>query len=176
MFHCEYCSKIFATNKILRHHQMHVKYCLKIQEEIQQALAKALDEAKKKEEAEEVILKEKTKELTCQFCSKEFKTKYLLSNHQTHTKYCLKLQESQNSKEIISSLVTCKFCSKNFSDKNFARHDAICKKKNKFLTDEIMKMKKDLEIARMNTEKDQEIARMKTEKDLEIARMKVYFL
>ena len=159
MFQCDYCSKIFTTNKILRHHQMHVKYCLKIQEtkakEDADAKAKALVEtlleakekerkeleAKERKEAEELSLKEKIKELTCRFCSKEFKTKYLLSNHQTHTKYCLKLQESQNYKEIISSLVTCKFCSKNFSDKNFTRHDAICKKKNQSLTDEIMKLK-----------------------------------
>jgi hypothetical protein len=174
---------MFGDKKMLRRHQKNTQYCLKIQEaKAKEQDEKALIEAKIKEieenkaKEEEQALKEKIKELTCQFCSKEFKTKYILISHQTQAKYCLKIQESQNSKEIISSLVTCKFCSKNFSDKNFARHDAICKKKNKFLTDEIMKMKKDLEIARMNTEKDQEIARMKTEKDLEIARMKVYFL
>jgi hypothetical protein len=144
MFQCEYCSKIFATNKILRHHQMHVKYCLKIQEEIQQALDKALDEAKKK-----------AKELTCNFCGKQCKTKYILNNHQTQAKYCLKIQESQNSQEIIASLVTCKFCEKNFSKATFKRHDSTCKKKLESLTEEINRLKA--------AEKDQEIAMMKKE-------------
>jgi hypothetical protein len=114
---------------------------------IEEAKAKEIEDDKKRKEEEDLSLKEKAKELTCRFCSKEFKTKYLLNNHQTHTKYCLKLQESQNYKEIISALITCKFCSKNFSDKNFARHDAICKKKNEFLIKENDKLK---------AEKDQE--------------------
>ena len=33
MFKCDYCSNMFITTKILRHHQISVKYCLKIQEE-----------------------------------------------------------------------------------------------------------------------------------------------
>ena len=32
MEQCQFCNNMFATNKTLRHHQMHVKYCLKIQE------------------------------------------------------------------------------------------------------------------------------------------------
>jgi hypothetical protein len=132
MFQCNFCSKTFATNKILRHHQNHVKYCLKIQEELK-----------------EKTLIENTKELTCQFCNKKSKTKYLLNIHQTQAKYCLKIQESQNFKEIISSLVTCKYCNKNFSSGSFSRHDTICKKKNQFFNEEI---------ARIKNEKDQEIA------------------
>jgi hypothetical protein len=87
------------------------------------------------------FLKEKTKELTCQFCSKEFKTKYLLHTHQTQTKYCLKIQESQNSKKIIVALVSCKFCNKNFSSSHFNRHDLTCKKKNKSLIEENTRLK-----------------------------------
>jgi len=154
MEQCQFCNNMFGDTKMLKQHQKKTKYCLKIQEN----KVKEEVEAKKKEE---LSLKEKTKELTCQFCNKEFKTKYLLRNHQTHTKYCLKLQESQNYKEIISSLVTCKFCSKNFSDKNFARHESICKKKNKSLSDEIM-------------EKDQEIMRMKIEKEKEKHEKEIY--
>ena len=52
--------------------------------------------AKEIKEAEELALKEKAKELTCQFCSKEFKTKYLLRIHQTQAKYCLKIQQQQS--------------------------------------------------------------------------------
>jgi len=157
MFQCQFCSNIFVTKKILNHHQLNVKYCLKIQKAKEDADAKTKTllealleakenerkelEAKEKKETEELILKEKANELTCQFCRKQFKTKYLLHNHQTHTKYCLKIQESQNSDEIISSLVTCKFCQKTFSNKNFSRHDAICKKKNQVLIEEISRMK-----------------------------------
>jgi hypothetical protein len=173
MEQCKFCSNIFGDKKMLRRHQKNTQYCLKIQD---LAKAKSLEEAKIKEieenkakqikEDEELVLKEKAKELTCRFCSKEFKTKYLLNNHQKQAKYCLKIQESQNSEEIISSLVTCKFCFKNFSPGNFCRHDAICKKKNKYLIDENNRLK---------SEKDQEISilKMKSEKDLEILILKM---
>jgi hypothetical protein len=124
---CQFCNSIFTSIISLDQHQKRAKHCLKIQE----------DQAK--EEAE------KATKLTCQFCTKQFKTKYLLRTHQTHAKYCLKIQESQNSGEIISSLVTCKFCQKTFSSKNFNRHDAICKKKNQVLIEEIARMKIDKE-------------------------------
>jgi hypothetical protein len=166
MEQCKFCSKIFGDKKMLRRHQKNTQYCLKIQD---LALDKSLEEAKIKEieenkakqikEDEELVLKEKAKELTCRFCIKEFKTKYLLNNHQKQAKYCLKIQESQNSEEIISSLVTCKFCFKNFSPGNFSRHDAICKKKNKYLIDENNRLK---------SEKHEEINRMKVEKAEEI--------
>jgi len=160
MEQCEFCSNMFGDKKMLRRHQKNTQYCLKIQEEKQQALDKALDEAKKKEEAKELALKEKLKDLSCQFCGKQFKTKYILDSHQKQAKYCLKIQESQSSQKIIASLVTCKFCEKNFSSKNFIRHDAICKKKIQSLTEENNKLK---------YEKDQEIAMMKDE----ITRMKI---
>jgi hypothetical protein len=145
MFQCQFCSNIFVTKKILNHHQLNVKYCLKIQQAKEDADAKTKAlleakenerkelEAKKKKETEELILKEKANELTCQFCRKQFKTKYLLNKHQTQAKYCLLLQESQNSESIIKSFVTCTFCNKNFSSSTFNRHDSTCKKKNQFL-------------------------------------------
>ena len=149
---CPFCNNIFGNTKMLRQHQKKTKYCLKIQEirgkEKDIVLSKSLEEVKAKEEieakynkAEEQALKEKTNELTCQFCSNEFKTKYLLNNHQKQAKYCLKIQESQNSEEIITSFITCKYCNKNFSTGNFSRHDSSCKKKIKSLTEEISKLK-----------------------------------
>jgi len=145
---CAFCNNIFGNTQMLHQHQKKTKYCLKIQEvKAKEEAEKALIEAKIKEieenkaKAEEQALKEMAKELTCQFCSKEFKTKYLLCTHQTHAKYCLKLQETQNSQEIISCLITCKFCGKSSASTNFAKHDAICKKKNQFLNDEISKLK-----------------------------------
>jgi len=142
---------------MLHQHQKKTKYCLKIQKikEKDVVLSKSLEEAKEnKAKAEEQALKEKTKELTCQFCSNEFKTKYLLNNHQKQAKYCLKIQESQNSEEIITSFITCKYCNKNFSTGNFSRHDSSCKKKIKSLTEEISKLKDEkIEIAKMKDEK-----------------------
>jgi hypothetical protein len=138
---------MFGDKKMLRRHQKNTQYCLKIQE------IKA---------KEELVLKEKAKELTCQFCNKEFKTKYLLRIHQTQAKYCLKIQESQNSEEIIVALVTCKFCNKNFSSSHFNRHSLSCKKKIQSLIEENAMLK-------MKAEKDEEIARMKTEKAEEIS-------
>jgi hypothetical protein len=138
---CQFCNNMFGNTQMLKQHQKKTKYCLKIQE----AQAKEEAEAKEKEKVETTKLQQTINELTCNFCSKQFKTKYLLRTHQTHAKYCLKLQESQNSEEIISSLVTCKFCQKTFSSKNFNRHDAICKKKNQVLIEEIARMKIDKE-------------------------------
>jgi hypothetical protein len=163
---------------MLRQHQKKTKYCLKIQEikakEQDMILAKSLEEAKVKEieenkaKAEEQALKEKTKELTCHFCNKEFKTKYLLNIHQTQAKYCLKIQESQNSQEIISLLITCKFCDKKFSVSSYAKHDLTCKKKIKYLTKENSEKDQEISILKMKAEKDQEISK----KDQEISKMK----
>ena len=159
MEQCKYCFNMFGDKKMLGRHQKNTQYCLKIQQskakEVADAKAKALVEAKENErkefetkerkEADELILKEKARELTCQFCNKQFKTKYLLRIHQTQAKYCLKIQESQNSQEIISSLVTCVFCKKNFSTKHFNRHDSTCKKKIQFLQKRVSRKIKKLQ-------------------------------
>ena len=154
MEQCQFCNNMFGDSKMLKQHQKKTKYCLKIQEE----QAKEESEAKKKEELSE---------LTCQFCTKQFKTKYVLHIHQTQAKYCLKIQETKNSQKIIESLITCQYCKKTSSVSNFAKHDAICKKKNEFLTKENDKLRaeKDQEIIR----KDQEIAilKLKAEKEKE---------
>ena len=170
MEQCEFCFNMFGDKKILRRHQKNTQYCLKIQEtkkkEQAEAEAKAIIEAKVKEIEDNKAKERKeaeVKELTCQFCGKQCTTKYILSSHQKQAKYCLKIQEAQNSEEIISSLVTCKFCCKNFSSGNFNRHDAICKKKNQSLIDENNKLK---------SEKDQEIAMMKKEQEISILKMK----
>ena len=71
MEQCQFCNNMFGDTKMLKQHQKKTKYCLKIQE--------AQAEAKK---VETTKLQQTTSELTCQFCSKEFKTKYLLNIHQ----------------------------------------------------------------------------------------------
>jgi len=146
---CQFCNNMFGNTQMLKQHQKKTKYCLKIQE------MKAKEDADAKEKDEILKRQENTKEVTCQFCGKKCKTKYILNNHQTQAKYCLKLQESQNSQEIIVSFVTCKYCEKKFSTGNFNRHNSICKKKIQFLFDQ-----KDQEIANLKrkSEKDQEIS------------------
>ncbi len=181
MEQCNFCSNMFGDKKMLRRHQKNTQYCLKIQEakkkEQAESEAKLLEESKLKEieelelkktkEAEELILKEKATELTCQFCGKQFKTKYLLTIHQTQTKYCLKIQESQNFQNIIESLFTCNFCEKKFSTKHFNRHDSTCKKKIKFLLNQ--KDEENIRLKAEKIEKAEEIAKMKTEKEKEIS-------
>ena len=160
MEQCKYCFNMFGDKKMLRRHQKNTQYCVKIQE----TKAKEDLEIKQKKDIEEL---EKSTELTCKFCGKQFKTKYLLNKHQTQAKYCLKIQESQNSQEIIKSFVTCTFCNKNFSSSTFNRHDSTCKKKNQFLLDkkDQENVKKDLEIAilQMKAENAEEIAKIKSE-------------
>ena len=153
MEQCKFCSNMFGDTKMLKQHQKKTKYCLKIQE--LKAKEKQDIETKNSKEAEELILKE-NKELDCHFCGKQFKTKYLLHIHQTQAKYCLKIQESQNSQEIISLLITCKFCDKKFSVSSYAKHNLTCKKKIKFFHEEIMR--KDQEITRLKIEKAEEIS------------------
>ena len=110
MFQCQFCSNIFVTKKILNHHQLNVKYCLKIQQAKEEYDAKALVEAKENEKkeleakkVETIKLQETSKELTCQFCNKQCKTKYILNNHQTQAKYCLKIQEENKDNQILSA-------------------------------------------------------------------------
>jgi hypothetical protein len=179
---------MFGDTKMLRQHQKKTKYCLRIQEikkkEQEVALPKLTEEAKikeiealqlkKRKEAEELFFKEKEKELTCQFCRKQFKTKYILDTHQKQTKFCLKIQESQNTTKIIVSLITCKFCDKNFSSRSFNRHELICKKKLEFLinekTDENIKLK----LKYQNDEKDKEIAILKMKAEKEHEKKEIY--
>ena len=161
MEQCQFCNNMFGDKKMLRQHQKKTKYCLKIQVKVKEesdALAKA-------KEKHEII--DTNKELSCKFCGKQFKTKYLLNKHQTQAKYCLKIQESQNSEEIIKSFITCTFCNKNFSSSTFNRHDSTCKKKNQFLLNQKDQenVKKDLEIVilKMKAENAEEIAKIKAE-------------
>ena len=156
---CQFCNNMFGNTQMLRQHQKKTKYCLKIQA----AKSKEEIEAKDKKDAEELALREKQRQLTCHFCDNNFKTKYLLNKHQTQAKYCLKIQESQNSEEIIKSFVTCTFCNKNFSSSTFNRHDSTCKKKNQFLLNQ-----KDQEIAmmKMKAENAEEIAMLKIKAEI----------
>ena len=66
MEQCQFCNNMFGNTQMLKQHQKKTKYCLKIQEELE----------KKKGNVQ-------NKELICQFCGKQSKTKYHLNIHQT---------------------------------------------------------------------------------------------
>jgi len=58
----------------------------------------------------------------CEFCNKKFKTNSILNHHKKTTKYCLKIQNKNNTE------LECKFCSKNFTSKqSLDYHLQICK-------------------------------------------------
>jgi uncharacterized coiled-coil protein SlyX len=62
--------------------------------------------------------------MDCEFCNKSFSTKYLLTQHQKKTKYCLDLQGS-------NSVFQCKFCNKQLSTKDrLILHTNSCKENN----------------------------------------------
>jgi len=62
--------------------------------------------------------------MECEFCNKSFSTKYLLTQHQKKTKYCLDLQGS-------NSVFQCKFCNKQLSTKDrLILHTNSCKENN----------------------------------------------
>lgn len=63
--------------------------------------------------------------MECDFCKKTFSTKYLLSQHQKKTKYCLDIQGEQ-------SIFECNFCHKHLSTKDrLIVHANSCKEKTR---------------------------------------------
>jgi hypothetical protein len=86
-------------------------------------------------------------EFVCQYCNKQFSTKYILNNHQQTAKYCLELQS-----KTIKSDYECNDCGKIFSKKfSFDRHIQICKiKEEKDYNKELEIYKKTIENLRKN--------------------------
>jgi KilA-N domain/Meiotically up-regulated gene 113 len=63
--------------------------------------------------------------MECDFCKKTFSTKYLLTQHQKKTKYCLDIQGEQ-------SMFECNFCRKHLSTKDrLIVHTNSCKEKTR---------------------------------------------
>jgi hypothetical protein len=63
--------------------------------------------------------------MECDFCKKTFSTKYLLTQHQKKTKYCLDIQGEQ-------SIFECNFCHKHLSTKDrLIVHTNSCKEKTR---------------------------------------------
>ena len=105
----------------------------------------------------------------CQFCDKIFTSQTLLKQHQTITKYCLKLQNKEN------ATFKCSYCENNFATKKTLNNHiaTTCKVVKRKLSEE-----KDREIELLKTyllEKNNEIELSKTyllEKDNEIKILK----
>jgi uncharacterized coiled-coil protein SlyX len=78
--------------------------------------------------------------MECDFCKKTFSTKYLLSQHQKKTKYCLDIQGEQ-------SIFECNFCHKHLSTKDrLIVHTNSCKEKTRHeYTEKELLVKKDFD-------------------------------
>ena len=161
---CKFCCNIFGNSQMLRQHQTKTKYCLKIQQSLEEQVKIEAEAIKKAKIDAEAI--EKAKELLCQYCGNNFKTKYLLNKHQTQAKYCLKIQASQNSQEIITALVVCKYCNKNFAKGNFNIHDLTCKRKIQFINQENINLKAEHEKEISDIYKEQSIRAQNTIEDI----------
>lgn len=121
---------------------------------------------------------------TCDFCSKIFASKSLLTHHQTYTKYCLEIQNKKIEKII------CEFCEKELIKTSLKKHLDKCKikiiKENenkiiKELNNEINSLKqtyimKDMECIMIKKEYEQikkELEQNKKEKNEEIEKLKI---
>jgi len=76
----------------------------------------------------------------CDFCNKEFKTTSSLNHHKKTTKYCLQIQNKNNTE------LNCEYCSNNFTSKQSLQyHLNICKDKERSIlkktVDENIKLK-----------------------------------
>lgn len=96
--------------------------------------------------------------MKCEYCNKEYKSKYNLLYHQKTAKFCLKLQNNANNKDQDQNEEKenriCIFCDKIFMNKyNLKKHLNECKnKKEKQLNDQFENIIK---------EKDEEIIKIK---------------
>ena len=79
--------------------------------------------------------------MKCEFCEKEFTTKYVLLNHQKTTKKCLDKQA-----KLLEIKYNCKYCKKNFiAEKYLNSHYNICKYKINYI-EELLEKNKELEL------------------------------
>jgi len=96
----------------------------------------------------------------CDFCDKDFISKYSLNTHQKTAKYCLEKQG------LISSF-KCTDCNKTFGNKlRMNEHILICKKSKEKYTDDIKKQYED--IKKQNDEYKNKLL----EKEIQIKYMK----
>ena len=93
--------------------------------------------------------------MNCQFCNKVFSNKSSLNNHQKTAKYCLKLQDNEETNNF-----NCEYCNKIFTTKqNLNIHFLNCK---------------DREIENIRKEKDRDIENIRKDKiKLEIEKDKL---
>lgn len=90
----------------------------------------------------------------CEFCSKEFSSKYTLINHQRTVKSCLKLQ----GKEEKETEIECENCNKVLSIRSYKKHKPKC--------DEKYQEEKEIEeVKERDKERDKEIKELKLENE-----------
>ena len=57
--------------------------------------------------------------LECQFCKKNFTSKWNLNNHQKTAKHCLKIQKEKGIENKNTHIYFCNFCNKTFTTKQY---------------------------------------------------------
>ena len=66
--------------------------------------------------------------MNCEFCKKDFSSKYTLSYHKKTNKKCITIQENEN-KTVETEFYECRYCKKNLISKNIKTHLQSCKKR-----------------------------------------------
>ena len=81
--------------------------------------------------------------MICEFCKKEYSTKYSLLKHQKTTKKCIEIQKQMDiNSEIEIINYSCNYCNKKFTSKQtLDKHITNCVEKYK---DEIKKLKQEI--------------------------------
>ena len=87
-------------------------------------------------------------EYICEFCSSNFKSKYMLTVHQKKTKYCLEKQG------IYTTNFVCEFCDKNLSNNTrLKRHLQVCPNKHDYMEKLIIDYEKDNQQLKLEVDK-----------------------
>ena len=87
--------------------------------------------------------------VTCDFCTKEFNNISSLNHHKKTAKYCLKIQNKDNTEFY------CSYCLNNFTTKDsLNNHNNICKNKDNFIIKNLEKENIKLKDENINLEKE----------------------
>jgi len=79
----------------------------------------------------------------CDYCKKEFNSKYSLMNHKKTAKYCIKMRQNNNIDIVKITCFDCNYCLKSFtSNESLKKHLSNCLEKiKKHFYDEIEELK-----------------------------------
>jgi hypothetical protein len=114
-------------------------------------------------------------EFKCEYCSKQFATKYSLDNHKKTAKFCMEIQKKNFNIETIN-LYVCDHCNKPLGNKlKLQQHLSICKMKLEYDIKELMSSKKESEFKDILSKKESEFKDTLFEKELEIRELSIKY-